>query len=141
MNDIRGRADDSLTAEYAWNIGKALADWLPDEGTVAIAASSNVNETLAHALCEGVLLQGRDVAYGASSTRETAITAIAEKRVVGGVSISHDDVSGLEIIELFNAQGQTVTSESGLAEINQLIEAGNFVPSPQKGTLSQLTEQ
>lgn len=138
MNDIRGRADDSLTAEYAWNIGKALADWLPDEGTVAIAASANVNETIAHALCEGVLLQGRDVAYGASSTREAAITAIAEKRVVGGVFISHDEVGGLEIIELFNAQAATVTTESGLAEINQLIEAGNFVPSPQKGELTSL---
>ncbi len=141
MNDIRGRADDSLTAEYAWNIGKALADWLPSDGEVIIVASPNANGTIAHALREGVQLQGRDVARADQADRQAVIAGIIERHAAGGAFVSHDDAGGLEVIELFNAQGGTVTTDSGLSEVNQLIEAGNFMPATEKGTLVPLAEQ
>ena len=34
--DVRGKVGTELTAEVATQIGKAFADWLPTEGTVAV---------------------------------------------------------------------------------------------------------
>jgi phosphomannomutase len=34
--DIRGRIEESLTVEYTWTVGKAFADWLPEQGSVVV---------------------------------------------------------------------------------------------------------
>lgn len=136
MNDIRGRADDSLTTEYAWNVGKAFAEWLPEEGVVVMARSVNANETTAHAVVEGVLLQGRNVVDAGQADQLTVVSAIGDQKAAGGIVVSHDDLQGLEVIELFNAQGVSITAETGLTEIGQLVEAGNFVPAAEKGEIT-----
>lgn len=135
MNDIRGRTDDSLTAEYAWNIGKAFAEWLQSDGLVLVAKTPNAHEQTAHAVIEGVLLQGRDVRVLEQADRQAVLAGLAEGQAAGGICVSHDDAGGLEVIELFNAQGGTITADSGLMELSALCEAANFDPAPQKGTV------
>lgn len=135
MNDIRGHAGDSLTTEYVWNVGKALAEWLPEEGNLVIVKAAGANEATAHALAEGALLQGRDVADAGTGDLQTLVGAVGSQQAAGGALVSHDNLQNLEVIELFDARGVAITSDTGLAELGELVEAGNFVPAAAKGTI------
>lgn len=134
--DIRGRAGDTLTVESAWTAGKAFSEWLPEEGEVVVGKTADVNESICHGVIEGLLLQGRDV-VSVDGDQQAVIGAISERKAAGGVLVSHDGVQGYEVIAFFDAQGSTVTAETGLAEISELIDAGNFVPAASKGELKQ----
>ena len=131
--DIRGRLGETLTTEYAWTVGRAFAEWLPTEGTIVLATSVGADAKTAHAVVEGILLQGRGV-IGAGEGDEQAVKGtIIDTHAAGGVLIAHDDTQNIEIITLFDANGVTVTLEQGLDTIEELITAGNFVPAAEKG--------
>lgn len=136
-NDFRGRADESLDAETAWNIGKAFAEWLPDDGSVVIVEAAGAHQPTAHAVTEGVLLQGRNVVVAAGD-QATIINAIADNKAIGGVLVSHDQLQGIEMIALYDTRGVALTSERGLDEVSAMVEAGNFVPMSEKGTVTPL---
>lgn len=133
--DIRGRFDDTLTVEHVWNVGKAFADWLPIEGPVAFSFRSDTNVKALHAFTEGVLLQGRDAINMGEDNQLGLISLLRDGGAVGGVIVTHDALQNIEIITLLDANGTGITAESGLAEIAELVEAGNFVPAAQKGEL------
>lgn len=135
--DIRGRADETLTTEYVWNVGRAFADWLPADGPVAVSFRSDTNLQTMHAFTEGVLLQGRDVLNTGEDNQQGLIALIRDSSVVGGAIVTHDSLQNIEIITLLNSDGVGITSESGLVEIGQLVEAANFVPAAQKGELKE----
>jgi len=137
-NDIRGRADDTLTTEHAWNVGKAAAEWLPEQGDIVVVHSADANESTVRALTEGLLLQGRNVIDAGQGDQQAVVVAIGDKQAAGGVLITHDQLQNIEIITLFDAQAATVTAETGLAEIDQLVDAGNFMPAAEKGSIVQL---
>lgn len=138
MNDIRGHADDSLTTEYVWNAGKALAEWLPEDGDLVIVKAQGAHEATAHALVEGALLQGRDVVDAGTGDRQKLIETIGDQQAAGGALVSHDDLQNLEVVELFDGRGVAITADIGLAEIDELVEAGNFVPAATKGNQKTL---
>lgn len=133
--DIRGRADDALSVEYAWTAGKAVAEYLPDEGSVAVIKAADVNTEVAHAFVEGILLQGRDVVDCGQGDEQAVIAAITDKKAAGGALISHDGVQNLEIIALYDASGASITEANGLTAISELVDSGNFLPAPAKGHL------
>lgn len=135
--DIRGRLDDSLTPEYAWNVGKAFADWLPEDGPITIVSDPTAESKIVHALIEGVLLQGRAVINGGQGDAQRLIELTADGRSAGSILVSHDAIQGLEIIQLYQEHGIAVSSDNGLIELSQLVEAGNFVPAAVKGELIQ----
>lgn len=137
-NDIRGRLDDSLTPEYAWNVGKAFADWLPMDGRVAVVSTQAAVPQIVKALTEGLRLQGRDVIDGGQGDEETLIQVAAAQRTAGGILVDHSDLESLEIIQLYQENTVMVTSDNGLLEISQSVEAGNFVPAATKGELVSL---
>lgn len=136
-NDFRGRADESLDTETAWNIGKAFAEWLPEDGPVVVVEVPGANYTTTHAVTEGLLLQGRDVLAG-SGDQTVIVNAIADGKAVGGVLLAHDELQGIEIVTLYDGQGVVLTSERGLGEVSAMVEAGNFVPMPEKGVSTPL---
>lgn len=131
--DIRGSLGESLTTEYIWSVGKAFAEWLPDEGPVAVQAAAG--DTVAHALIEGLLLQGRDVLQVADADPTVLTVAITDNKAAGGVSVQYEATQNLAVMTLFDRQGVAIVSSAGLADISQLAEAGNFVPAPVKGEL------
>lgn len=137
--DIRGRADDTLTVEYAWTVGKAFSEWLPEEGEVVVFKAENAHGDIAHGVVEGLLLQGRNVIDGGYGDQTAVVNAVNEHKAVGGVLISHDDVQSLEIIALFDANASAVTNESGLAEVSELVESGNFLPAAEKGHVKSIS--
>lgn len=134
--DIRGRADDSLTPEYAWTVGKAFADWLPEDGRVVVVSGPAANHVIVKAIIEGIRLQGRSVIDGGQGDIQTLVQINAGARTAGGILVTRDDLENLEVIQLFQENGVAVTSENGLLEISDLIAAGNFVPAAVKGELT-----
>ena len=135
--DIRGRAADSLSTEYVWNVGKAFAEWLPEDGAIALVKHPDADQTTTHAFVEGVLLQGRNVLDAGTGDQQGVIALLRDGQAVGGAIITHDSLQNIEVITLLNAQGMGITAESGLTEIAELVEAGNFVPAAQKGEVRQ----
>jgi phosphomannomutase len=135
--DIRGRAGDTLTNEQAWNVGKAFAEWLPYEGAVIVFKTAGANQDIAHALIEGVLLQGRDVINGGEGDGQAVIATLNEKKAVAGISVDHSE-AGFDIITLFDISGATITDKNGLTEISNLAESGNLLPAPEKGQIHTL---
>jgi len=139
-DDIRGRVDDTLTTDYVWTAGKALAEWLPEQGDIVVMRSEAANAAMVHAFTEGVLLQGRTVIEGGQGDSRLLRSIIRDTSAAGGAAISHDSLQNLEIITLLDSQGVTLTTETGRAEIEQLIEAGNFVPASEKGLVVKRAE-
>ena len=72
--DIRGTNDTGLTTEYSWNVGKAVADWLPTAGNVVVLYVPAGLST-AQAIIEGLRLQGRSVVDGGVGDRDAAVAA------------------------------------------------------------------
>ncbi|HEU4715843.1 MAG TPA: hypothetical protein VFS14_03365 [Candidatus Saccharimonadales bacterium] len=134
--DIRGTEATGLTVECAWNVGKALADWLPTAGSVVVVYNP-AQKHMADAVVEGLRLQGRSVIDGGSGDSEAAKARIKTGGLSGAAVIGFDDAAKMTTIELYEENAERIESETGLHEIRQLVEAGNFVPAAVKGELVQ----
>lgn len=134
--DIRGKEDDGLTVEVAWNVGKALADWLPADGAIAVVYIPT-KQHLAEAVIEGLRLQGRDVVDGGFGNNEAIKAHITTHKLAGGVVVGFDELEKLVTLELYQHEGKLVDNENGLKEIRELVNSGNFVPAVVKGELVQ----
>lgn len=135
--DIRGTGETGLTIECAWNVGKALADWLPTAGHIAVVYPAAQHD-LANAIIEGARLQGRDVMDGGEGDQSSAVAHIQTGGLSGAAVVSVDTATGAMVIELLQEAGERIERESGLSEIIELIEGGNFVPAAVKGELSAI---
>jgi phosphomannomutase len=135
--DIRGTAEADISVEYAWNVGKAVADWLPTAGRAVVVSRDDTQE-LAHGLIEGMRLQGRDVLDGGSGNKDLATSLIEELSLSGAAVVGRDELQNVSTIELFQEDGRLIDSEVGLAVIHELVQGGNFVPAAVKGELTAL---
>ena len=133
--DIRGSGASDLTVDYAWNTGKALADWLPTGGGVVVAAVP-LQAQLKAAVIEGLRLQGRNVVDGGVVDRDGLISLIKTMSLSGGALVHYDELEKVSVIELYREDGRLIDSETGLNEIDELVQAGNFVPAAEKGELT-----
>jgi hypothetical protein len=133
--DIRGTEESGLTIECAWNVGKALADWLPVAGNVAVMYLP-AQENLARGVIEGLRLQGRNVVDGGTGDSEKAKTYITTAGLAGAAVIGWDDLDKVSTIELYQNTAKLIDVEGGLKEIRELVQAGNFVPAVAKGELT-----
>ena len=136
--DIRGKMKEGVSLDVAWNIGKALADWLSTYGVVAIVRGEGANETLVRALTEGLRLQGRDVLDTGVGTKEALLERIKADGLSGGIYVAHDTQDDLCVIELFDEKAQAIVADNGLNMIAELVHAGNFVPAATKGELTAI---
>lgn len=136
--DIRGTDATGLTMECVWNIGKAVADWLPTDGRVLVAGSA-AQTTLINAAVEGLRLQGRAVLEAGELTKEQIIERVTTDRLSGAILIGHDELEQVTTVEIYQHEGRLVTSETGLKTLHDLIQAGNFVPAATKGDLTSLS--
>jgi phosphomannomutase len=135
--DIRGTEESGLTLECAWNIGKALADWLTTNGDIVVMYMPMQSDT-ARAVIEGLRLQGRNVIDGGSGDKEAAKSYISSVGLSGAVVIGYDDTDKVIVIELYKEDSSRIEMESGLKQIRELVLAGNFVPAAVKGELTHL---
>ncbi len=136
--DIRGKIENGVSLDTAWNIGKALADWLSTYGKVTLMRGTGADEQLVGALIEGLRLQGRDVLDSGVGDKETLMKRVADDGLSGGIIVSRDEQQDVCVIELFNEKSELISAENGLEDIAQLVGAGNFVPAAEKGELTAL---
>lgn len=136
--DIRATLQPGASLEFAWNVGRALAEWLSTTGSVAVARGENADEELVGALIEGLRLQGRDVVDAGSRDKEVLISLVQEAGHSGAVLVAHDKMTNEVTIELYKEEGRLVDSETGLYDVKELITAGNFVPAAVKGDVTTL---
>ncbi|HEU5121260.1 MAG TPA: hypothetical protein VFT59_00295, partial [Candidatus Saccharimonadales bacterium] len=120
--DIRGTESSGLTIECAWNVGKALADWLPADGAVVIVYLP-AKQQLAEAVIEGLRLQGRDVVDGGFGDREAAKSHITTHKLAGGVVVGFDELEKVSTIELYQHEAKLIDNENGLPEIRDSVNA------------------
>lgn len=135
--DIRGTSETGLTVEYAWNVGKAVADWLPTAGNVIVLYLPAAQPT-AHAVIEGLRLQGRGVVDGGVGDKDAAVAHIKTSGLSGAVVIGVEESTGVTRIQIYKEDAALVDAESGLKEIAQLVDAANFVPAAVKGELTAI---
>lgn len=133
--DVRGHIDDTLTPGHAWTVGRALSEYLPDEGCVAMAWTADANQNIVRGFAEGVLLMGRDVFDCGQGEMQNVVSAIREQGAAGGALISHDGAQNMEIITIYDASGVTITEANGLISFSKLVDTCNFLPPAKKGTL------
>lgn len=136
--DIRGKIESGVSLEIAWNIGKALADWLSTYAKVAMIRANGADDTLVGALVEGLRLQGRDVVDLGNGGKDALMKQIDDQGLSGGVLVGHDDGDDVCVIELYNEKSELIAAENGLEQISELVGAGNFVPAAEKGELTQI---
>lgn len=135
--DIRGTEETGLTIECAWNVGKALAEFLPTTGGVCVAARPEQAD-LARGVIEGLRLQGRPVVDAGASDKELALSLVKTARLSGAVMIGYDEMEKMSTIELYQEEARLIDSHTGLMTIRELVIAGNFVPAVVKGELTAI---
>ncbi len=135
--DIRGTDATGLTVECAWNVGKAVADWLPTDGVVLVSGIPS-EVRLLEAAVEGLRLQGRAVMTAPQMNKEQVMERITADRLSGAVIIGYDELTDMKTIEIYQHEGHLITSETGLMTLRDLVQAGNFVPAATKGELTSL---
>jgi phosphomannomutase len=135
--DIRGTNDTGLTTEYAWNVGKAVADWLPTAGSIVVLYVPAGQQT-AHAIIEGLRLQGRSVVDGGMGDKDAAVAHIKTSGLSGAIVVGVQESTGITSIQLYKEDGVMIDRQSGLLEIAELVDAGNFVPAAVKGELTAI---
>lgn len=137
VKDIRGTEETGLNVECAWNVGKALADWLPAEGKAVVVYVPSLKH-IADGVIEGLRLQGRGVIDGGFGDGDAVKSHIKTSGLAGGVAVGFDNGEKVITLELYQDEAQLVTADSGLQEIRGAVAAGNFVPAVVKGELTQI---
>ncbi|HVX57416.1 MAG TPA: phosphomannomutase/phosphoglucomutase, partial [Candidatus Saccharimonadales bacterium] len=137
--DVRGKVGSELTPEVAATIGRAFADWLPDEGAVAVGRDMRPDsKELADALIKGICEQGRDVIDIGEVTSDMIYFATGKLRLAGGVVITASHNPGAyNGIKFCGKEARPVGQESGLFEIRDKVIADDFSQPSKPGTVTQ----
>lgn len=137
--DVRGKVGSELTADVAEHIGKALADWLPEKGAVAVGHDMRPDSAeLAGALIAGLQEQGRDVVNIGQVTSDMIYFAVGNLELAGGamVTASHNpgEYNG---IKLCREAAKPIGQETGLFEIRDAVSARDFQPAAEQAGSEQ----
>jgi len=138
--DIRGRVGDELTVEVCHDIGRAIADFLPEQGIVAVGRDMRPDsEAFARALQDGLRKQGRQVWDIGQITSDMVYFAVGEFNLAGGVVVTASHNPGqYNGIKIYRDHVTAVGLDSGLNTIRDAVLAKAFKPEVAKpGTLEQ----
>lgn len=133
--DIRGKVGSELTVDICENVGRAFADWLPEDGPVAVGRDMRPDSaSLAAAIIEGLRLQGRTVWDIGEVTSDMIYFTVGKFGLAGGamVTASHNpgDYNG---IKLCREEAKPVGELSGLFDIRDKVVEDDFVPAGTEG--------
>ncbi len=136
--DVRGKVGTELTADVAYKIGKAFADWLPMAGVVAVGRDMRPDsEELANALIKGLLAQGRDVMDLGQVTSDMSYFAVGKLNLAGSAMITASHNPGAyNGIKFYRDQVVSVGIGTGLETIRDAVLTDSYKPEPENpGTL------
>lgn len=120
--DIRGKVGSELSPESVEPIGKAVANWLPTEGAVAVGRDMRPDSAeLANALIKGLTEQGREVWDIGEVTSDMIYFAVGDNNLAGGVMVTASHNPGeYNGIKFCGEGAKPIGVESGLLEIKGL---------------------
>lgn len=126
--DVRGTVGEQLTAQVSHDIGRALADILAIDGSVAVGRDMRPDsEDLASALIKGLRLQGRDVIDIGQVTSDMIYFAVGSLGLAGGAMITASHNPGKDNgIKLCREEARPIGLESGLANIRDAVLGADF---------------
>lgn len=135
--DVRGRVGPELNPEVCNGIGKALADFLPTDGVVAVGYDMRPDsKELAEAVIEGLVTQGKDVWNIGLVSSDMIYFAVGKYELAGGAMItaSHNpgDYNG---IKMCREQARPIGIETGLADIRDAVVTETYQPAGERGTV------
>ncbi len=135
--DIRGKVGSELSDEVLEKIGKAFADFLPNEGTVAVGRDMRPDsKNLAENLIKGLVSQGRDVIDIGEVTSDMIYFATGSLKLAGGAMITASHNPGeYNGIKLCREEAKPIGEESGLFDIRDAVISSSFKASPKTGTV------
>ena len=143
--DVRGKVGTELTVETVEKIGKALADWLPNEGTVAVGHDMRPDSSeLAQAMIKGLTAQGRNVVDVGLISSDMIYFAAGKYGFAGGAVITASHNPGeYNGIKFCREEAKPISLDIGLAEIRDNVITGIFKESSKKGTVTKkdITEE
>ena len=129
--DVRGKVGSELTVTVAEAIGKAVADWLPETGAVAVGRDMRPDSAeLAQALIDGLRVQGRNVLDIGEVTSDMIYFAVGQYKLAGGVMITASHNPGeYNGIKFCRENAKPIGQDTGLFEIRDAVIAGSFKPA------------
>jgi phosphomannomutase len=133
--DIRGVAVKEVTSELAYGVGKALADILPNNGSVAVGRDMRVDSAeLADELIRGLVEQGREVIDIGMVTTEMIYFAVGHLKLAGGAMVTASHNPGKDDgIKLCGFEAIPIGLDSGMREIKKALEQDDFKPAKAGG--------
>lgn len=143
--DIRGKLGVDLDEAIAYRIGRAFGQYLlnhkPDNVNRAIVIGCDIrqsSETLKSFAIDGMIDAGIDVIDLGMTGTEEVYFATSHYNAMGGIEVtaSHNpiDYNGMKLVR---EQSRPIGRDTGLADIKQLAERGDFIDPPKKGNITQ----
>lgn len=137
--DIRGLVGSEITEDLAFGVGRALADFLPGDGPVAVGYDMRPESaSYAQRLREGIIRQGREVWDIGLVTTDMIYFAAGHYGLAGGAMVTASHNPGqYNGIKLCAADAAPIGHETGLAEIRRMVEGDAFKKTERHGTVLQ----
>jgi phosphomannomutase len=128
--DVRGKVGTEMTPEVTEAIGRAVADYLPTEGAVAVGFDMRPDsQELAEAMRRGLTMQGRDVWDIGQVTSDMSYFTVGKFGLAGSVMITASHNPGKDNgIKIYRDEVTAVGLDSGLAEIRDAVRDDKFKP-------------
>lgn len=136
--DIRGKVGTELTADVAAAVGAALANFLPNDGPVAVGRDMRPDSAeLAAAVIGGLQQQGRDVIDIGEVTSDMIYFTVGHYGLAGGAMITASHNPGADNgIKLCREEAKPLGIETGLADIRDAAIQGGFTPAATPGNVT-----
>lgn len=121
--DVRGEVGTDLTPGLLKEIGRALANWLPKDGAVAVGHDMRPDSAeLANALIDGLTEQGRDVWDIGKVTTDMIYFAAGNYGLAGGAVVTASHNPGNDNgIKMVADQAKPIGLDTGLDQIRDMI--------------------
>ncbi|HPW48053.1 MAG TPA: phosphomannomutase/phosphoglucomutase, partial [Candidatus Saccharibacteria bacterium] len=133
--DVRGKVGTELTNDIVEKIAKAVADWLPKEGPVAVGRDMRSDsDELAKAAIKGLVSQGRDVWDIGMVTSDMIYFAVGKYKLAGGLMITASHNPGeYNGIKFCREEAKPIGLDTGLSDIREKVKTNKFKNKTNKG--------
>ncbi len=137
--DVRGRIPDQLNEDIAYRIGRAYAAFLAPQSVVVGHDIRLSSPAICAALVEGLTDSGVNVSHIGQCGTEEIYFATSHYKMDGGIVVtaSHNpkDYNGMKFVK---DGSKPISGDTGLFDIKELAEKGNFPPVTRKGVVTNL---
>ncbi|MFI5240345.1 MAG: phosphomannomutase/phosphoglucomutase [Candidatus Saccharimonadia bacterium] len=137
--DIRGLVGSELTNDLALAVGRGFADFLPDEGPVAVGYDMRPDsKALAEQLRKGIVAQGRDVIDIGEVSSDMIYFATGFLEAAGGAMVTASHNPGqYNGMKLCGRLASGISIDTGLGQIRDTIKSETFKKNVSVGTITK----